>query len=516
MENMINFNDVPTQRVIFWGVLYGVIFIALYFILNTKKVNELPKVENKAFVFIALAVISIMGVFLRIFLASKFQPHSDVINFFIPWTKQLENGSLFDFYFVENSTTINPNNNYTPMYVYILFICAKIIKLFGLSQIGQIIVLKLPAIIADLIAAIFIYKIAKKLNQNEKLSIFFFTMYLFSPAAIINSGIWGQVDGITSMFTLITLYLIIAKKDILAIFFAFVGVCFKLQFIFAFPAIGMYFLIKAVKNKKLFLDYFLAVIYGVAFFAALSLPVMIRPMMNGNPFFPITIYLNQVSIYNYYTLNAFNLYGVLGLNFVEIQSSSISAVVSIATVLISCLYVVFFSIKNNSEKNVAVLIAVTIGFVFTFTMKMHERYMFVIMAVVMCQLTSKKDKVLPLIYALISIVVYLNIALIMNFPGYCFYYAKSEQMLYGGISELVSFALLFIYSTIYLIKDLKNKNLPIECMDNASKVPFDNSGNTTFSPDSLENTTATPDNSCNTTVAPDNSGNTASENKKAE
>lgn len=448
----ISFSKIPTIKIVLWGVIYALLVVVVYFLLNKKNKKSIEKkLESNLNTPICFVIgIALVGLIIRYYLAAKYISHMDVTYYFVPWTEKLINNPITRFYFIEGTTNIDSMCNYTPLYAYFLYLCGLIIKLFKIGGTGVIIVVKSPAIICDIISGIIIYKIAKKRNLPPILSVFFCGAYILNPALMVNSAVWGQIDGITAMFTILVVYLIMEQKDLLAIIFSFVGISFKLQFIFALPAIGMYYLIKAIKDKKLFKKYLLAVLIGVGVFFAISLPLTILPSITTKTFFPIKIYLEQIGTYEWYTLNAFNIYGLLGLNYVDIasgQSASVTAIVLIVT----CIFIIIVSAKRKEEKDIPILIAITIGMVFTFTMKMHERYMFVIMSMVTIALINKKSKLLCIITALINVVVYLNVALIMNSENWYFDYGRSTPLTLGSILEIVSFVLLigyFIYSTI--------------------------------------------------------------------
>lgn len=64
---------------------------------------------------------------------------------------------------------------------------------------------------------------AKK-RFSEGMSLMLSTLYALNPAVVIDSSVWGQVDGVLCCMVLLTCYLFMEEKRILA-YFAFCAVC---------------------------------------------------------------------------------------------------------------------------------------------------------------------------------------------------------------------------------------------------------------------------------------------------
>lgn len=71
--------------------------------------------------------------------------------------------------------------------------------------------LKLPAIFADLGIGYLIYQILKKRKQSHAFA--WSSLYLFNPAVIYISSIWGQIESIPVLFLLLSLYFLYGKKS---------------------------------------------------------------------------------------------------------------------------------------------------------------------------------------------------------------------------------------------------------------------------------------------------------------
>ncbi len=73
-------------------------------------------------------------------------------------------------------------------------------------------VVKIPAILADLGISYFLYKIAKRTYPDKATTIV--GLYLLNPLTVYVSGVYGQFDGIFSLLVLLTLYYTVARNDI--------------------------------------------------------------------------------------------------------------------------------------------------------------------------------------------------------------------------------------------------------------------------------------------------------------
>ena len=73
-------------------------------------------------------------------------------------------------------------------------------------SIGSIVIIKLPLIVADVINGLLIFKIARRLEFEEKTAVCAAAMWMFCPLTIWVSGGQGQFDSISLMFILVAFY----------------------------------------------------------------------------------------------------------------------------------------------------------------------------------------------------------------------------------------------------------------------------------------------------------------------
>ena len=127
-----------------------------------------------------------LGFIVRVVLAMSIEGFSSDVGLFRYWSER----AAEDLFIFIRETFID----YPPFYIYILFIIGKISGFLGLGD-GplNLLLLKLPSILADLGTAFMLYYLAKD-RLPGKWPLLAASLYIFNPAVLINSSVWGQVD----------------------------------------------------------------------------------------------------------------------------------------------------------------------------------------------------------------------------------------------------------------------------------------------------------------------------------
>lgn len=356
-------------------IIYSIIFFGLaigaYFILKYKKIKIDPKDQK----FIILSILGV-GLFLRIGFGLLVEGYSMDLNFFRTWANSAAS-SLSDFYSGSRA-------DYPPFYIYVLFFVGKIISISSLSGYSTLFI-KLAPILADIISAFLIYKLAKKyisLEASTILALF----YIFNPAVFINSTLWGQVDSFFTMIILLAVYLMSENRPILATLVFTIGVLMKPQGIVYLPLL----LFEVVRKRDFKLVLKMA---GTAIITAF---VIILPFsINQSPLWIINLYSSTISEYPYASVNGFNFFSLIGANY--INDSSTWFIFSYHTygmlfIVLTTLFSWFIYVKGNDSKFSPVAALIQIAGVFTFSVGMHERYLFPAVALAILAYIYQKDK----------------------------------------------------------------------------------------------------------------------------
>lgn len=273
---------------------------------------------------------------------------------FVSWSLNLAENGLRNFY--------NGWSDYLPGYLYILQLLGKL-NLTGFFP--QVVLYKLPAIIADVVTGYLIYKILE-IRKSSKLGIIGAILYVFNPAVFANSSLWGQVDSLTALASLAAVYLLNVNYLLSAAAIS-IGTLIKPQAAFALPVIMFLF----VQQRRRLVDFLNYCLIGLVIFV-----IAFIPFSSGNI---IDFIINRLGLsanqYPYTSINAFNFWGLFGF---WKPDNLIFQFGSYAVVTIILLLLCFKNIKN---KNISYsLLAFVFSASFMFFTRMHERHLLPVFA----------------------------------------------------------------------------------------------------------------------------------------
>lgn len=331
--------------------------------------------------------------------------------------------------------------DYPPGYMYVLWLIGGIRRLFGIRyySVPHLLLLKLPAILCDMASGLLLCREACR-RGGDRQGFFLSMAYLFSPAILLNSSVWGQVD---SLFTLAVAYmcLCLVKGRLPSAYIAFcMGLLIKPQMLLFAPVLlaGIldWVFLKDFSVRKLFHHLFLgaAVILGTVI---LCMPFGLEKVWEQ--------YLSTLSSYPYAAVNACNLWGLLGLNWVSQDSlflgipyRTYGAFAIIAAVAL----MFFFSLRSRRRDKYPFLGALLVLMVFSFSVRMHERYLYPGLLLLLFAYLYRPEKLTYLCYGGFSVMHFLNTAHVLFFYDPASYDAKAPFLLAVSGGMLVCTALL--------------------------------------------------------------------------
>lgn len=351
-------------------------------------------------------IVLCVGLLLRILYSVRvFGYTGDIISFSDWGARAVEYG--FSGFYTKGVLT-----DYPPGYVYILYVIGRIRAHFHIAQysVMDLFLLKLPAVCCDVLCSYLIYRESRRrMNYNELQSIFLMSAYLFQPTVILDSACWGQVDGVYTLVVVIMCLFLMDGYTIPAYVIYGIGILLKPQTIMFTPVLLVGILnhvfLKDFSWKKFFRNLFggLAVIAGMFLAAA---PFGLDKV--------IPQYTDTLSSYPYTTINAYNFWVLAGLNgadqntiFLFLPCKVWSSLVILLIVLLSFVIGVRCRNKTYCYFLLGSFIILTM---FTFSVRMHERYMFPALALLLFTLIYQPTKPLWLCYSAFSIATFYNIA----------------------------------------------------------------------------------------------------------
>lgn len=265
--------------------------------------------------------------------------------------------------------------DYPPGLMYVLYLVGAARSAFAIPYYSgmHLLLLKLPAILCDLACGYLIYREADR-RFEKTTALFLCLTYLLNPAVILNSSVWGQVDSVfTLMVVLMCLYLMKGKLFPAYIVFG-IGILLKPQTLVFTPVllvgIADHVFLKNFSLRKLFSNLFqgLVVILGMVL---LCMPFGLEKVL--------VQYTDTLGSYPYAAVNAYNFWGFFGLNWVSQENTFLSvSYQSWGTLVILLIVAVtfFVGLRKKDETKYPLLGAFIILTMFVFSVRMHERYMY--------------------------------------------------------------------------------------------------------------------------------------------
>lgn len=387
---------------------------------------------------------------IKLIFASYYTGHGTDMNCFYSWSDMIFDHGIGKFYHLDAFT------DYPPGYMLILWVIAGIRRLFSidtLSVMGRILI-KLVPVLSDLGAGFLIYHLAKR-KFSEVSSLLLSFTYVVNPVVILDSSVWGQTDSVFTLMLLLTCYLCMEKKRIPAYFTFAIGVLLKPQMLI-FTPILIWTIIEQVflddRNiKKIFHD-LAGGLSAIALMVLFVLPFGIGKVVSQ--------YVDTLGSYEYCTINAYNIWGLFGLNwtdqngtFLFLEYHQWGTLAIVAAVALSGW--IFFRLKEDRSKYF-ISMSVVVSTMFLFSVRMHERYLFPVLALTLCAFLVKPAKELFFTYVGFSVVQFMNV-----FHVYYYFVDYESTDPQGGIIGFTAVLTLAVYAYMLLTVSAKAEIRPM-------------------------------------------------------
>lgn len=386
----------------FYALAFFIIGFFL-FIAIKKDYLKIDSSKTKQYLYILLGV----GLVMRLVLAPIIEGFSLDISCFKAWAYYAAK-DLPNFYLSESSNGVRIFVDYPPFYIYFLAMIGKFVDIFNIpyDSTGHLFLIKLPSIIADVIISFIIFKLASKKFKPE-FSLLISGLFLFNPAILINSTLWGQIDSFFMLFVIISLMLMKSERKPEATAVLAAATLMKPHGVFFIPIL-LYELCIELFRRKNIKTVLMSVLYGLIACIIIILPFS----FNQKPLWIFELFLNTSEGYTYASLNAFNFFSLIGKNLVNdaeiffIFSYNTWGYIFLVLISFGITPLLYFKSKNSDIVYLASLVQ-AIG-LFVFWSRMHERYMFPAVALALLAFIYIKDIRLMGIFALSSLTVFVN------------------------------------------------------------------------------------------------------------
>lgn len=389
-----------------------------YFLMPEKGAAKKDEQQGK---YLLWAILAAAGI-LRIIVAGSYRGYDVDMNCFMGWSTMIYENGFHKFYYLENAFT-----DYPPGYMYVLYVIGWMRAVFGLSDgTAAIILTKLPAIIADLATACLIYKIAGK-HISKRAAAVLSGIFLITPAIFLDSVVWGQVDSVFTIFVVLMCYLVTEKKLIPSYFAFAIGILIKPQTLIFTPVLIFGIIDQVIldawkkESKEVFWKQFFMHL-GFGLLAILMMFLLIIPFGFHGDFVDNPIikqYIDTISSYPYASVNAYNFWALLGKMWTSQTegflhfSYKIWGTFFILQILVLATFV-NFRCKLREVKYYFTGALIVTG-MFTLSVRMHERYIYPAMALLLICFVIRPKVQNFILYVSLSVVSFLNMAEVMFF-----------------------------------------------------------------------------------------------------
>lgn len=380
-----------------------------------------------------LIIVAIVGFTIRLILIGNPGFEAD-ISFWKSWSlAAVDHGIVW--------TAHNTNINYPPGFIYILWIIGKIYTLFGnphdyytywrQNNFAFLVSTKLIGITADAVLGLILFwflsqkdkltKLGAQNVKNPRLPLLIFSVFFLHPAVWLDSAIWGQVESLGVLTTVIAIILLFFRKPLLASSIFTIGFLLKLQNIIYIPLIYLfiarYFDIKTMV-RSIAVALFTFILVTLPFILAKDLNQVLYLLTVNSDYFP------------WLSLNAHNLWWIVaggqGMQIIDkITVLGITNAKTLGFLLFAASYLFGFILlfKKPTPGNLILVAAYSIFSFYLWPTQSHERYSYPVLVLLLLYYPLLNDKsnfrkYFWLVYVLLSFSIFYNIntGLVLNYP----------------------------------------------------------------------------------------------------
>ncbi|MDD3242793.1 MAG: glycosyltransferase family 39 protein [Eubacteriales bacterium] len=453
--------DAKSGKGTFGFVLIAALYALIFCAVARKRLPGNPWEFGKKAVLPAVLILA-AAFLLRCILALAVYGYPNDIGCWLGWAEQAVQSDLFRIY---NEASFL---DYPPGYLYVLYLLGWVNRL-PLPAGWEVLVVKLPSIIADFATAYLIYRIAKKMQRPEQ-GIVLGVLYLFNPLVILDSSAWGQIDSILTLFLVASLYAAWQKKPVWAAAIYGLGLTVKPQMLLFAPLMLMMLIVEmrsAGSWKKALLTAVKTLGAGAAALVIPSLPFWIA---SGDPMWLFNLYGGTMGSYDYGSVNACNLAAFFGGNWRAGGEKFLFLSYDqwgLLGILLSCGYVFCrYVIREKAQDKIFLYGAVLLCGIYTLGHQMHERYLFPIVALLFVYYLMSQNKRVLYAACALTAVQFLNVAIVLAEQYILAPLVQSGVFAMAGAGDggyrLLALSLGMVCCLVYLLLIERNVMIPLK------------------------------------------------------
>lgn len=324
--------------------------------------------------------------------------------------------------------------DYPPGYIYVLWLVGKLRSALDLPFDGPYFstLLKFPAILADALTVWLFYRLAQR-QESAVPPLALAALYAFNPAVILDSSIWGQVDGVLTLFILLGVFFLELSPALSGACCA-VALLIKPQALIFAPLPMLFFAIGIARRQRhAWSDLLVYTGTAILLFSLACLPFAgTQP-----PGWILSKYGATLASYPYATLNAFNLFALTGANLAPVDQPFL--VLSYATwsnlfIVLTVIFTALVALRGKESDRFWYLPLFLNASVFVLAAKMHERYLFPALALALGLYLASRDRQALMMFAGFSVTQYLNVQQVLALSHRAIYAVPPHDPLLLAVS----------------------------------------------------------------------------------
>lgn len=343
-----------------------------------------------------------------------------------------------------------PSSTYSPGVIYILAVLGVATSKVDISVTS--ILFRLINSIADMAVVGMIYFYGRK-HVGNKLSTVYACLYAILPLSFIMGGINGGFESLLVALIVAAMILMVEKKYIATYFVMTLAVVLDLRAMAVAPIIVAYFVYMYIRDNddmRKFTANRAKIVFGLVgcFVLAyiITIPIAINQIAAGDAFYNFKAMAGQMRYTEYYTYNAFNLYGMVAMNGKSVVKGV--EILNLIFLLVLEAYVISLYFKNRNKQELILLASFTFAVIAVFTVKVNYTYLYLSLALGLIYTMVSGDRRMYAVMGGIATLGFLDIAQLMNQSGYVTNVATKTIMSYETTNP---FYIAFCVITVLLI-----------------------------------------------------------------
>jgi dolichyl-phosphate-mannose--protein O-mannosyl transferase/Gpi18-like mannosyltransferase len=377
-----------------------------------------------------LIYVGFVALALRCTIAMSMRGYPNDIDCWLGWAGQAASGQglsgLFHMYG-------GGFNDYPPGYMYVLWFVGKLNALIPAPRF-QLLMVKLPSILADIGTAYFIYRLAER-RLSQRAAMIVALLYAFNPLVLLDSSAWGQIDSILALVAVGCFWQVYRGRMGWAAVLYGVGLLVKPQMLL-FAPVMLAALVNACRSAGSFEKGLFVCLKtlgaGIGTVLLLALPfwvVQVREALaidaavRGDALNQALLwlpnqYLNSLGTYKDASINACNLLAFFGGNWTPDTKLLFGLPyyvwgylgMGLVSIYAFCMMV----FRDRDNRRVFLWAAALIAGIFVLGVRMHERYMYPALALLLVYYVLERDRRALYLFGFFTLTQFLNVAIVLG------------------------------------------------------------------------------------------------------